>query len=100
METQPEVEAPAPPSPAAPQVHEKVLKARRFAERFTHKGTEAVIIVHAGGFDMLDMQVPGKFQLTSNPINERWREVLRKPVEPKKTVAETAAADPKPPKKS
>lgn len=87
METQAEPEV---QTPATPPVHENTLKARRFAERFAGKDTEAVIVIAKNGsFALLDMQKPGAYQLTpSNPLNERWREVLRKAIAVEKPKVE------------
>ena len=79
MDTQ--VEAKVAPKEAS-KTHENTLKAVRFATKFADEQTEAVIIISKkGSFAMMDMQKPGAYQLTpSNPINERWRETIRKPM--------------------
>lgn len=81
MDTQVEAEVLAPEAAKeVPKTHENTLKAVRFATKFADAQTEAVIIISKkGSFAMMDMQKPGAYQLTpSNPINERWRETLRK----------------------
>lgn len=71
----------AAPAAAVPTEDEQTLKAVRLAKRYVSRKTEAVIVIQKGGeFTLLDMQAPGKFLLSTSPINERWRETIRKPI--------------------
>jgi hypothetical protein len=81
--------APEQEQPAEKQVHENTLKAARFAQKFAGKDTEAVIIISKGGkYSLMDMQKPNSYLVSTSPLNDRWRECLKKPiaVDPKKNA--------------
>jgi len=83
---------------ATPEVHENVLKARRFVQNFVREDTEAIIIIKSSSrFALLDLQASrsGKYQLKPDELlNERWREALPRPAKVEKPVVAVVLPNP------